>query len=795
MQEKYSLAFLVPLISSELTAEVWKGIRTEAVRRSCTMAVVAGRLLKSHDFAADPANQTYLSGDLGSYDGLILYSGAMNQFASLATYRDFLSSLPPVPRVHIGADIPGETCILVDNQKSMEEVVTHLIREHGAKTIAYIGGPTENPDAEARYRGYRAALSKAGLNHDATWETSGEFTIDSGHKGVEELFRHRGLSPHALVCVDDETAIGAYQALARHGVVPGRDVLVSGFDDAPSARNLRPPLSTVHQSFDDLGRVAMNTLFEILGNPGHEPRHIRVPAQLILRASCSCHDQQLSLKPTLRMPYQLLSVSQITQLEDALNTEVHSEGAGLFADALEEILSSIPDENLHEDLLFHDLSRFRLVNRDRYGPEQRDQFENACSMAYLDAAMAVNRKHRASTNRARYRMGEIDNIINSLHTCNSWQSFIDNFAQGFEYLHLKRVHLELQGQAVPGHPGEANSVHVHEWVDFEEHGEDGLVAVHQGLFFGDRRFGSVTMVAESDWVETTDSLAIHLGATIHRLNLMDEAARKQKALTLSLNELRATQADLIEREKQAAIGNLVAGVAHEINTPVGTSITAISYLSQELARLREDFTKGTLTQGSMDNFLGQSQAAVSSIWTNLEKAAQLVVSFKAVAVDQAFDEARSFNLREVLETIMTTLGSTLENRHMDFSWSCPPNLVLQGHPGAFFQIVSNLVNNSLVHGFPNQERGSIELEVSLANEGSLVRIEYRDNGCGIPAHHVPRLFAPFSSTRQSTGHTGLGLHLVYKLCTQILHGSVRFEPGLPGVLFTIEFPGPLQRTQ
>lgn len=251
--------------------------------------------------------------------------------------------------------------------------------------------------------------------------------------------------------------------------------------------------------------------------------------------------------------------------------------------------------------------------------------------------------------------------------------------------------------------------------------------------------------------------------------------------------LQRQQEQLAQAEKMAALGSLVAGVAHEINTPIGIGITAATHLGEQCRQLGDIYRDGRLSRTAFECFLETAAEAAQMIHANLARSADLVQSFKQIAVDQSSEERRRFDLRSYLEEILRSLGPELKRSPHAVTVDCPAGLLLHSYPGAYYQIVTNLIFNSLTHAFAAGQAGHITI-AATAGEGRL-RLLYADDGRGIAPAELKRIFEPFYTTRRSEGGTGLGLHIVYNLVTQTLGGSIRCEstPG-EGVRFTIDIP-------
>jgi len=263
--------------------------------------------------------------------------------------------------------------------------------------------------------------------------------------------------------------------------------------------------------------------------------------------------------------------------------------------------------------------------------------------------------------------------------------------------------------------------------------------------------------------------------------------KTNKFLEDSLSRLQETQDHLIQSEKMAALGGLVAGVAHEINTPVGIGITASSFLSQETKKYAEIISKNEQTVDEIQKYISIASEATAIIETNLKRAGDLIQSFKQVGVDQSSKDRRFFRCKEYLDMVLLSLRPKLKNGHHQVIVECPEFLELDSYPGAFSQIITNFVTNSLSHGFENESKKVIHIDVS--QKGEQILFQYKDNGKGMSPGCIEKIFDPFFTTKRNSGGTGLGLHIVYNLVTQVLRGTIQCtsQPN-QGAMFTITVP-------
>jgi len=244
-------------------------------------------------------------------------------------------------------------------------------------------------------------------------------------------------------------------------------------------------------------------------------------------------------------------------------------------------------------------------------------------------------------------------------------------------------------------------------------------------------------------------------------------------LSETLNKLKTTQKQLVESEKMAALGSLVAGVAHEINTPLGTSITVATTLQDETKLFLAQVEQGKLKRSALNEYLAVAQESSELISCNLHRAGELVQSFKQVAVDQTSLEKRSFNVKAYLEEILVSLKPKFKQTNHSITIIGDDSLEIDTYPGAFAQVITNLTINSLFHAYRPGDIGFMQLEI--VRQPQSILINYSDDGCGISPENLEKIFEPFFTTARERGGTGLGLHLVYNLVVQQLQGNISVE--------------------
>ena len=269
--------------------------------------------------------------------------------------------------------------------------------------------------------------------------------------------------------------------------------------------------------------------------------------------------------------------------------------------------------------------------------------------------------------------------------------------------------------------------------------------------------------------------------------LESKVAERTLALSQSVEQLQQAQSQLIESEKLAALGGLVAGVAHEVNTPLGIAVTATSVLNETLDSLRQQFTAQTLTSQQFSDLLAQASDSTQMLVNNLQRAARLVRDFKQTAVDQVSEARSQFQVEQVLRALIASLHPETRKVPVEPLLECPSGLQMNSLPGVLTQVLANLILNSVRHAFADQAAPLIEIR--LQEQGEQVLLDYRDNGCGVPESLRERIFEPFFTTKRGSGGSGLGLNIVYNLVTRKLGGKLEFssQPG-QGFHFRLSLP-------
>ena len=292
-----------------------------------------------------------------------------------------------------------------------------------------------------------------------------------------------------------------------------------------------------------------------------------------------------------------------------------------------------------------------------------------------------------------------------------------------------------------------------------------------------------------------------IAAELERLDyehsLEEKISTRTKELSNTITQLQQTQKQLVESEKMSALGNLVAGVSHEVNTPLCIAITTHSIMADELKKLKDKLDSNSLSMKDMENFRNNSDSALTMQGENLNRAKKLIENFKKTAADQHQLEIETLDIGQYYQKVISTLRSMLKPQNVTLEINCQDTIMLATYPGVHAQILTNLINNSVKHGFVNNKEAStdtdninqenkitIEIKQLTADE---VEVIYSDNGCGLSKEAQQHVFEPFFTTARNQGGIGLGMSIVFNLINQKINGSIELKNTSSGACFHYKF--------
>lgn len=696
-----------------------------------------------------------------------------------------------VPVVSVTFASEATQGVLIDNASGMKELMSHLLDEHGYERLAFIGGPPGQQEAETRKQVFVEELQRRNLPIREDWFAYGNFLPVSGTEAIKQLIEGDDASFQGVVVASDEMAVSAMRYLESVGLRVPEDYFITGFDGFKSS-----PLTTVHQSMQLHMREVVARIQRILAavDQKQSPQAgcgvvTWVPSSLRLGSSCGCLPSRTIDRTRQAMANDEHLQGCLQALHDACISSLQQNDDADFLSTLSSFLSdsSLVYFSMHWESLLSIL-RSSLITENA-GELDAHEVHRLIDQGFMLITAAflgkedLKKFHRESQPFKMQRLNQqlsyvlqfdqmLDVLADALPKFGFSSAALSSLEEADGSGEMARLRMAYDSN---GRVGLAPAGIVYPLEDLLP-SEVALAAaqheirVVQPLVFQENLLGVMIVSADIAAVTKLFIISSYISNAIRSIGLWEDRIRSEERM--------------IQTEKMAALGKLVAGIAHEINTPIGIGLTTASDLSAQAHRLRNHTQNGTLTRTIFEDFLQVLGEETSLIEKNLYRAGNLIRSFKKIAVDQSSEETHEFELKQYIEDIVTSLRPKLKTGRYSVEIECPDQLTMFGPPGTIAQVISNLISNSIVHGFAGRPEGTIS--IVCKKQAETVFIHYADDGAGMEENIVQNVFEPFFTTTMGQGGSGLGLHIVYNLICKIWNGSIRCDsaPGA-GTQFSI----------
>lgn len=668
-------------------------------------------------------------------DGLIVMTNTLTTFLDIKDVEKMCAKITTIPIVSIGVKLKYASCnITVEQQKGLIEAFHYLLKEMQCKRVAFIKGTENHAHTIERFEIYCKMMKEYDLEFDEKDIVSGNYFLESGVEAVSTLLNAGDRKWDAIVCSNDEMAIGVIKALEERNIHIPSDVLVVGFDNIPDVQYKGSMLATVEQPIKEMATQAISLMYEAIQGT-QIPEDVILDSRFIWRSSagfCNIHPQ-----------------SGLFDIRETIDDHKFIEGDR--STLPEKLFVGLKDNRINQTLMVEGVHHFSSCQSEE---ELLNVVHNELPKVGINTCyLALYQKHQhltAESNKVRFLWGYDHEKIYHHH-----------FLTDFYAKDLLPVHCLSS--------------------------ERRYTLIIEPLFYGDHCFGYIVYALGIEIGSVYELVHRQICSALNVICLMEEQSDINQSLNSTLSNLKRTQTQLIQSEKMAALGTLVAGVAHEINTPIGVGVSAVSYLDIQISKFQEEMQQGKLTKGKFESYVNSFKESCNILTVNLNKAAHLITSFKNIAVDQTSEELRVFELKQYIEDVLVSLKPKLKKKKIAISLEGSEQILMNSYPGALSQILTNLVINAMVHGFEFVEEGNIYIK--LIHTTKDVTIEFSDNGCGIESFNLAKIFDPFFTTKRGTGGSGLGLNIVFNLVTQTLQGQITCHSKInEGTQFIMQLP-------
>ncbi len=797
MGTRIKLCVFAPEIHDTISKEVILGLLSSASTLDIDVTIASAGGIKNSDSTLNEKILLYKNVfHEFKFDGVIVLAGTMSHFASIKDIEKFLSFIPrQIPVINISVKVPGYHAIISDNLTPIKTLVDHLILEHGKKRIMFIKGPQGQSEAEERFKGYCLSLNENGFELDDRYIFPGIFTPQTGSQVIKTLVESKIELPDAIVCASDDIALGVYSELKRENInFQELGIAITGFDNMSYTKTMNPCLTTVDQQFINQGRLALQTII-VLIKGGDVPQELHLP-KLMFRESCGCSakdresldkkDDYVNIISSRLNDVQIEGLEKhISDIADILNIYVENADYN-FVPKLEDYIAKYKYKGYDLKVLVEVLTQLSsrivtLLSRKRL-IEYYKQMEIINSRIITSISNEKVKEFRSMNEQG----AELDSVLMRLSSTMSYEELTNALDYNFYYLGIKSISLLFKDTK------NSSLKKLNDKIFYKDDSLNRSKKIHCHLFL------PINSQNDSGYCEFDISLnSFHIGEVIafqisralYLIELFNTLNGKINEIEGSYKDLRTTKDLLMENEQMANIGGLVAGFTHEISTPIGVSVTAVSHLNDEVKKTKKLFDSGIIKKSDMDLFLESTKETSKIIMSNLERTASLINGFKQISVDQASEIKREFEIKLYLGEIIKSLSPILRRGRHQIILDVSEPILLNSYPGAISQIITNLVQNSIKHGFENTKDGIINIKVIKENKNMVIL--YHDDGCGIGEDKQKKIFEPYYSTKIGRGGSGLGLSIIKKLTEEKLNGSIKYSnESNYGVGFVIIIPIP-----
>jgi len=727
-----------------------------------------------------------------NFDGALVFTGVLGEYSRAEVVQEYLDALAPLPVVSLGVPFPGVSSVAIDQGLAIEELVRHLYHTHGHRRFAFVEGPPVQVEALQRRDAFLRTVADLQIPSDHVHLISGDYSKAAGAAALRAVLALDN-RPSALVCANDAEAFGAIEEAAGFGVRVPEDLAVTGFDDVDLASLQEPELTTARQPIvEQTGRAAELLVKLIEGDaPG---THLVERGRLIFRGSCGCHDWPEAEVVVPRSSAEMIEGLLGVPGNASVGFLRFAQGWVLdYTTAFEHYLVTgdrrplrtqwlrymgFPGLDLEKGLSFRTL--FAGVEA-LFG--HRPGFEAVFRDNLYLAGEAESRKGIDSEQKTRDRFYRLHLLETALAQVTSRDALAHLADPGWGELGIYAVTLFSGGFApfvVPVFGPRQDAVGGERLPPSQDHDPPGVHRVVVSLELDGTYLGYAVFWAAYSKVSIYELLGNQFALALHRIQLLERLSLQSKTLERSLDEARQMQKQLVETEKVASLGRLVAGVAHELNTPLGTGITGSSFLLERFDEVRSQLAAGTLSHVGLDNFLAMGTEALDGVVRNLMKAGELVQVFKGLGVDHGQGEWKPVELIGLFTDLGGVYRSTLAKSGIGLRLHLPAaETWFFTQPSALVQVCRELVDNTLDHAFDTVVGRDHQVVLHVEVDDENLRLAVTDNGRGIGDDDRRHLFEPLFTTKRASGHAGLGLHLAFQLVVHTLGGqmTVASQPG------------------
>lgn len=769
-------------------------------------------------------------------DSIINWSRTFSWIIFKDKFSDFFNKFKENPASLRFQSIPNDLpIVLMNSYQGIKDLMRHLITTHGFRRIAFIRGPEFHLAANERYRAYTDALKEFNIPFDPDFVTAPvkHWNEKSTIEVLNPLIKKIKFNIDAIVAVSDTVAYGALKTLKAHGVSVPKDIALAGFDDYPRSNSETPSLTTINPQFVEVGRQTIKMFVDILAGKKISLQQ-NVPAKLIIRESCGCCDPvlaQLKIKLTpegftdikTKMNYKsevqakqkkilseikliVTSSNEIKKSEKLFNAfinDLENEESNTFISLMEDILKSITNPNENTFIWHQVISLFRfhlipLLDKIEYIFHAENLFQQA-RMMIEQTILRVNNHNRILEKQQEELLQKIENELITTFNINK---LMDILAERLPDLGIPSCYLSLyEGDKFPykwsrlmlAYKGKNRFKIDSNGLRFPSVNliPDGFLSEDQNfkfvvepLYFHNDQFGFVIFEIGPRAGFIYERLRNEISSAINGAILVKKMEEHTLELDKAYQELKENQQKLLDSEKKASLGRLIAGIAHEMNTPLATIHAAIKEIISLIDEYSKSINNSDVLPEDHKAIAAEMMEYVNMVLKATNKSSSFIRGIKGQTTILDSNIQETFNASQIILDALSLLEFKMKKNSCKLITKLDDSVVLYGDPRWLSQIITNLTNNAI--DACSQKNGTITIKL-IKSDQKKAKLTVNDTGIGITPENLSRIFDPLFTTKSFGEATGLGLSIVKELITQF-NGSINVNssPGL--TTFIVELP-------
>lgn len=754
--------FSAYLAGQDYNDPLWKSIYEECKRLDLDLVIYSNRYIINNHNQKKIFRKLFKLINTEQFDGVIIATASLINYIPKDLLLEMTKHINIIPKVHISYTVDSDYSVHFDTSQGMKLLVDHLHSKHRFKNYGYISGPISHPECQLRLTSFRENLKK----HHIKLKEEHIFYVDFSTLDMEERVMDvldGRLKLDTLVCLNDTFASKIIELLNKHNYRVPEDIAVTGFDNTVHGLSQIPEITTVDQSIENMGKESVKLLNNTL-NSIKCKKEINLIPELIIRDSCGCNcnksiDDNINISDQIKEdPIKYLNTylqvekdhNKIKELNNRISGYIYSQiGKKTPREKVLELCKLEKDvtqmvsnhrlKSLQKELMGINMAKFNT----------RNQFEriistNSFTELFIELSSLFKNLEIKTYYLLLYDLNGDSSKMQLKHGC------IDGDVQEF---YKRSLPIEIEN-FIPEEYMSQNEQHT-------------LLSLP--IFSNDVYYGYLIIEhLESHTSTFYEELQMNISSVLMNI--------------ISKKELERHQNLLIENEKLAYKGQLVSGLSHVLNTPLGIVLTASSHLIDLLSEMTLSKESKNLTRKEMLKYIQNCYVAIDLVEKNIHQTIDLIDRFKQVSEKRHGERLEIFNISKLLNRCIKEYS----DNNLNFNIDCSEKITLRSYPTLFQLIIKTLITNSIQFGLSKDKNIDIYIKITVS-DSNIVFI-YWDNGEGCSKEHINRIFEPFYTTSRGTGSLGLGLTILHNYITNTLKGNINTDLVDNMLTFTITAP-------